>query len=172
SRHRPRVRGRGRRRALRARPRVARAGGALARAARRRRSAFRARYRHAERAGPLPRHPGPEDLERAGERPRVPDAQTRNGSSGEDDAMTRRRTIAGAQTRRAPDTKSLLEQYGCGPIQFTGTADALYERHLLFDNVVDQPAVGARERYEAVTRSVRDVLSQRWVLADTEEDDF
>jgi starch phosphorylase len=77
--------------------------------------------------------------------------------------MTRRRTIAGAQTRRAPDTKSLLEQYGCGPIQFTGTADALYERHLLFDNVVDPPAVAAREQYEAVARSVRDVLSQRWV---------
>ena len=23
-----------------------------------------------------------------------------------------------------------LERYGCGPIQFTGTNDALYERHL------------------------------------------
>ena len=33
--------------------------------------------------------------------------------------------------------KELLEQYGCGPIQFTGTDDALYERHLTFDNVVD-----------------------------------
>jgi starch phosphorylase len=62
-----------------------------------------------------------------------------------------------------PDTQKLLEQYGCGPIQFTGTPDALYERHLLFDNVVDAPAVAARERYEAVARSVRDVLSQRWV---------
>jgi starch phosphorylase len=77
--------------------------------------------------------------------------------------MMSRRTIAGARTPHAPDTKKLLEQYGCGPIQFTGTADALYERHLLFDNVVDPPAVGARERYEAVARSVRDVLSQRWV---------
>ena len=57
----------------------------------------------------------------------------------------------------------LLEQYGCGPIQFTGTGDALYERHLMFDNVVDAAAVGPRERYEAVARSVRDVLSQRWL---------
>src|SRR4051812_19710769 len=57
----------------------------------------------------------------------------------------------------------LLEQYGCGPIQFTGTNDALYERHLLFDNVVDLATVGPRERYEAVARSVRDVLSQRWL---------
>jgi starch phosphorylase len=65
------------------------------------------------------------------------------------------------------DTRELLEQYGCGPIQFTGSADALYERHLLFDNVIDPAAVGARERYEAVARSVRDVLSQRWVRTET-----
>ena len=77
--------------------------------------------------------------------------------------MTSRKTAAGVRTASAPETKKLLEQYGCGPIQFTGTADALYERHLLFDNVVDPAAVGARERYEAVARSVRDVLSQRWV---------
>jgi starch phosphorylase len=57
----------------------------------------------------------------------------------------------------------LLEQYGCGPVKFTGTSDALYERHLLFDHVVDPAAVGPRERYEAAARSVRDVLSQRWV---------
>ena len=77
--------------------------------------------------------------------------------------MTSRKAAAGARTASAPETKKLLEQYGCGPIQFTGTADALYERHLLFDNVVDPAAVGPRERYEAVARSVRDVLSQRWV---------
>jgi starch phosphorylase len=77
--------------------------------------------------------------------------------------MTSRRRIENTRTPSVPDTRELLEQYGCGPIQFTGTADALYERHLLFDNVVDPPAVGARERYEAVARSVRDVLSQRWV---------
>jgi starch phosphorylase len=59
----------------------------------------------------------------------------------------------------------LRKQYGCGPIQFTGT-DGLYERHLLFDNVVDLKAAGARERFEAAARSVRDVLSQRWVKTD------
>jgi starch phosphorylase len=60
-------------------------------------------------------------------------------------------------------TSELLEQYGCGPIQFTGTDDALYERHLMFDNVVDAATVGPRERYEAIARSVRDILSQRWL---------
>ena len=59
--------------------------------------------------------------------------------------------------------EKLLEQYGCGPIRFTGTGDALYERHLLFDNVVAPALASARDRYEAVARSVRDILSQRWV---------
>jgi glycogen phosphorylase len=58
---------------------------------------------------------------------------------------------------------ALRRQYGCGPVELTGSADALYERHLLFDNVADPATAGARECYEALARSVRDVLSQRWV---------
>ena len=48
----------------------------------------------------------------------------------------------------APAPDRLLEQYGCGPVQFSGTGDALYERHLMFDNVVDprQPARGSATR--------------------------
>ena len=77
--------------------------------------------------------------------------------------MSSPKTTTKAPASSAPNTAKLLEQYGCGPIQFTGTPDALYERHLWFDNVMDPAAVGPRERYEAVARSVRDVLSQRWV---------
>ena len=62
----------------------------------------------------------------------------------------------------APDMAELLDKYGCGPIKFTGSGDALYERHLMFDSVVDPTEVGPRERYEAIARSVRDILSQRW----------
>ena len=57
----------------------------------------------------------------------------------------------------------LLEQYGCGPIQFAGSGNASYERHLIFDNVMALGAAGSRERFEALARSVRDLLSQRWV---------
>ena len=57
----------------------------------------------------------------------------------------------------------LIQQYGCGPIPFTGTDNAFYERHLVFDNVIELMAAGPRERFEAVARSVRDILSQRWV---------
>jgi starch phosphorylase len=60
----------------------------------------------------------------------------------------------------------MLRQYGCGPIQFVGTDNALYERHLLFDNVVALTAAGALERFQALARSVRDVLSQRWLLTE------
>jgi starch phosphorylase len=57
----------------------------------------------------------------------------------------------------------LLDRYGCGPIRFSGIGDALYDRHLLFDDVVAPAAAGPRERFWAVARSVRDVLSQRWL---------
>jgi len=75
---------------------------------------------------------------------------------------TDKRPAAG-RTANAPATEELLEQYGCGPIRFAGSDNGLYERHLLFDNVVPLTAAGARERFEAVARSVRDVLSQRWI---------
>jgi starch phosphorylase len=57
----------------------------------------------------------------------------------------------------------LLEQYGCGPIQFAGSGNASYERHLVFDNVMPLGAAGRREQFEALARSVRDLMSQRWV---------
>jgi len=57
----------------------------------------------------------------------------------------------------------LIEQYGCGPVQFSGADNALYERHLIFDNIVDPTASDARMRFEAFAHSVRDILSQRWV---------
>ena len=63
------------------------------------------------------------------------------------------------------DGAKLLKQYGCGPIPFIG-ADGLYDRHLLFDNIKDLATVPARGRYEAFARSVRDVMSQRWILTE------
>src|SRR5215469_17040642 len=64
----------------------------------------------------------------------------------------------------------LLDQYGCGPIRFSGTNDALYERHLLFDDIIPPAAAGAREQFEAAARSGRDVLSQRWVMTESTYD--
>jgi starch phosphorylase len=61
------------------------------------------------------------------------------------------------------DLATLAAQYGCGPVKFAGAEEALYERHLLFDNIVGANEITLRERYEAVAKSVRDILSQRWI---------
>ena len=61
----------------------------------------------------------------------------------------------------------LLKQYGCGPIAFAGSENAFYDRHLVFDRVIDPQVATARERFEAFSHSIRDVLAQRWVLTRT-----
>ena len=71
-----------------------------------------------------------------------------------------------AKAQVVPDPAALATQYGCGPVHFAGTDEALYERHLLFDSGVDLAAATARDRFEALARSVRDILSQRWLLTD------
>ena len=75
-------------------------------------------------------------------------------------------TNAAAKRPATPDTGKLTAKYGCGPVHFSGTDEALYERHLLFDSGVDLAAATARDRFEALSRSVRDVLSQRWLLTE------
>src|SRR5581483_1231309 len=46
---------------------------------------------------------------------------------------------------------------------FGGEA-AFYDRHLVFDRVIDPKVATARERFEALASSMRDILAQRWVL--------
>src|SRR5271157_324565 len=72
-------------------------------------------------------------------------------------------TVLSSQDRAALIAR-LMHQYGCGPIPFVGTENAFYERHLVFDRVIDPEVARARERFEAVARSIRDILAQRWVL--------
>src|SRR4051812_10495953 len=71
-------------------------------------------------------------------------------------------TISVADPSNTAIPAELLAQYGCGPVKFTGSGDALYERHLMFDDVINPAEVGPRQRFEAIARSVRDILSQRW----------
>jgi starch phosphorylase len=42
----------------------------------------------------------------------------------------------------------------------------LYERHLAFDQVIRAERATARDQYEAVARSIRDVLSERWLATE------
>src|SRR5438067_10383065 len=133
------------------------ARGALARPAARRRQVLLPRHGEPERARVRARSfrsgdpPLERDATRTARQPR-PGAR----ASGESTAMS-------AHKSSSDTMAALRRQYGCGPVELTGSADALYERHLFFDNVTDPAAATARERYEAFARSVRDVLSQRWV---------
>src|SRR6201981_3100450 len=75
-------------------------------------------------------------------------------------------TNTAAKRHELPDTKMLTAKYGCGPVHFSGRDEALYERHLLCDSGVDLADATARDRFEALARSVRDILSQRWLLTE------
>jgi starch phosphorylase len=75
-------------------------------------------------------------------------------------AAPRKRMPVSRTLADSPETRKLLDQYGFDPAGLTGTDNAFYERHLLFDHVLDPAAAGTRERFEAFARSVRDILSQ------------
>jgi glycogen phosphorylase len=69
-----------------------------------------------------------------------------------------------ASQRREESTPPAAQDGGEPPsLRLTGSEDALYERHLALDNVVRLSETTARERFEALARSVRDVLTQRWL---------
>src|SRR3974390_1214049 len=73
----------------------------------------------------------------------------------------------GPKRQTVEDSARLMNtEYGCGPVEFAGTSEALYERQLLFDSGVDLAEATARDRFEALARSVRDILSQRWLLTE------
>jgi starch phosphorylase len=64
---------------------------------------------------------------------------------------------------KAPQTSDgKLPQYECGAFQFRG--NDIYDRHLVFDHKVQLENATPRERYEALARSLRDLLMQRWLL--------
>src|SRR5882724_10335624 len=64
---------------------------------------------------------------------------------------------------KAPSLNDLLKQYACGAVKFSGDPNASYERHLVFDHVVAPESANLRVRFEAVARSLRDLLVQRWL---------
>ncbi|QEH37251.1 Glycogen phosphorylase [Aquisphaera giovannonii] len=60
-----------------------------------------------------------------------------------------------------PKAKDELEQYE-GTFRFRD--GDYYDRHLVFDHVVPMDEANQRQRFEAVARSLRDLLTQRWLL--------
>jgi glycogen phosphorylase len=79
----------------------------------------------------------------------------------------RRQTTVASSSNQSSTTATRVVDNAAGPMQLSGTESALYERHLVFDNVMDAAVAGPRERFEALARSVRDVLSRRWIDTET-----
>ena len=75
--------------------------------------------------------------------------------------------IASRKSPQSDTTSKPGSPSGHSPNELTGTDDHSYERHLVFDNVVDPAALGPRERFEAIAHTVRDMLAQRWINTET-----
>jgi starch phosphorylase len=91
--------------------------------------------------------------------------EERAGSITQETMMSQKMALPKTTSSREVD--KLLEQYGCGLIPLTGDENAFYERHLVFDDVISPLAAGPREKFEAVARSMRDILSQRWIRTES-----
>jgi len=56
------------------------------------------------------------------------------------------------------------KQYECGAIKLTeNAANDGYDRHVVFDQAISLKEASQRDRFEAVARSLRDLLTQRWL---------
>jgi starch phosphorylase len=58
-------------------------------------------------------------------------------------------------------TPDLLERYECNGFAFPDRD--YYDRHVVFDHVVPMEGATQRERFEAIARTIRDILTQRWI---------
>ena len=74
---------------------------------------------------------------------------------------TLRRTI----TNHPPDAdvSAILKQYECGPVPLPTDPDAAFKRHLVFDHMVDPEKSSIRQKFQALGRSLKDLLAQRWL---------
>jgi starch phosphorylase len=67
-----------------------------------------------------------------------------------------------------PKTANDLQRFECGPFRFAERD--YYDRHLVFDHVVSVDKANPRERFESVARSLRDLLTQRWLATQAAHD--
>ncbi|MFO0880585.1 MAG: glycogen/starch/alpha-glucan phosphorylase [Gemmataceae bacterium] len=62
-----------------------------------------------------------------------------------------------------PSLAELLGQEASRAVRFAGHPDALFERHLTYDHVVDSTRACSRQQYEALASALRDLLTRRWL---------
>jgi starch phosphorylase len=83
---------------------------------------------------------------------------TRPGKTADPSSVT-----DGAQSRDATTITQIVKQYECGPVPLHKNLDTAYERHVVFDHIVDPPDGSMRQRFQGLSRSLRDLLAQRWL---------
>ena len=67
------------------------------------------------------------------------------------------------QQSNAQEISGAEEQNGHGEVRFAGDPNASYERRLVFDHVLEPKEASTREKFWAVARAIRDLLTQRWL---------
>ena len=80
--------------------------------------------------------------------------------------MSTQQSIEPLASSESERSATLPGQYASEAIELAGPLDALYQRHLVFDDVVDPETADPHDRFVALARSVRDVLSLRWIKTD------
>jgi starch phosphorylase len=53
--------------------------------------------------------------------------------------------------------------FGDRSLEFTGLEDALVERRLVLDHVIDPNEATPRDRFEAFSTALRDLFAKRWI---------
>ena len=78
-----------------------------------------------------------------------------------------RRHLPGGEHVASLTTEESLKQYEA---EFRFADRDYYDRHLVFDHVVTTEQADQRQRFEAMARSLRDLLTQRWLLTQSVHD--
>jgi starch phosphorylase len=72
-------------------------------------------------------------------------------------------TDSSEQATRAGRIAEILKQYECGPVPLHKNLDTAFERHVVFDHMIEPASASMRQRFQALGRSLRDLLAQRWL---------
>jgi starch phosphorylase len=72
-------------------------------------------------------------------------------------------TLAAGPSSVPEEVTAILKQYECGPIPLARDPDVAFGRHVVLDHMVDPPQASRRQRFQALGRTLRDLLAQRWL---------
>src|SRR5262245_25232652 len=72
-------------------------------------------------------------------------------------------TASAPSVQPASHAADPLKQYEVGNVPLPRKAIDSFHRHLAFDHMVDPARASMRQRFQAISRSIRDLLAQRWL---------